>query len=391
MKIKKIKRNTIIWAILWVLSVVLVSFYGGSISYGFFAILTITPIISLLYLIYVYNFFHIYQKVDSNWLVVDDTSQFYFTLMNDYFILFSGIRVKFYSDFSQITGLDEKTEYEFFPKSGMNLNTSITCKCRGEYKVGIETVVIEDYFRLFSFSYKNPEPLKVVVRPKLVKLEEIKNVDVSMSINDVLSPEQEPDVLTRAYVSGDDIRQVHWGLTAKCGELMIRGKIGNQQQRAGLILFTSRYSEQIQEYLPVENKMLETLLALALYLLERKIPMLHYHQAADVIRWDMTGIERFDEYYEMISGIRFDKNYDNNEFLNSIYKDMMLLNSKLIFVIVCQYDEALQQVISQYHDSNMDVMVYFVGREIPLELSSLNLARVKMILIDSEADLQEVM
>ena len=45
------KRNRILFAILWVVSLVGISLFGGPISYGFFALLTILPLISFLYLL----------------------------------------------------------------------------------------------------------------------------------------------------------------------------------------------------------------------------------------------------------------------------------------------------------------------------------------------------
>ena len=44
------KRNRILFLIAWIASVVGISFFGGPVSYGFFALLTLLPLISLLYL-----------------------------------------------------------------------------------------------------------------------------------------------------------------------------------------------------------------------------------------------------------------------------------------------------------------------------------------------------
>ena len=77
------KRNRIIFLILWILSLVGISFFGGPVSYGFFAMLTLLPLVSLIYLFSVFHFFRIYQELDGKHLVADQTVPFYFTLMND--------------------------------------------------------------------------------------------------------------------------------------------------------------------------------------------------------------------------------------------------------------------------------------------------------------------
>lgn len=383
-------RNRIIYGVLWISSLVLISFYGGPISYGVFFLLTFIPLVSLFYLIYTYFFFHMYQKVDSKWLVVDDTSPFYFTLVNDYHILFAGIRVKFYADFSSISGLDERTEYEFAPKSGMTLETNLTCKCRGEYEVGIKTVVIEDYFRLLSLTYKNREPLKVVVRPKLVTLDSIESIDVSLSNKDSYSQDTEPDVLTRAYVPGDDLRNVHWGLTAKTGEIMIRQRTGLEQQGVGIILVNKRDGSKPVDYLPVENKMLETVLALSMYLTNKNIPVSHFHKGLEPVYKNLSKIEEFDSYYEMISGISFDSALDTDEFLKSVYLRSELLRSKTILVVTNNYSQAFIDMLSIYVSHNIDVTIYYIGHKMPDEFEAMNIARVKTVLVSPEAELREV-
>lgn len=383
-------RNRIIYGVLWISSLVLISFYGGPISYGVFFLLTFIPLVSLFYLIYTYFFFHMYQKVDSKWLVVDDTSPFYFTLVNDYHILFAGIRVKFYADFSSISGLDERTEYEFAPKSGMTLETNLTCKCRGEYEVGIKTVVIEDYFRLLSLTYKNREPLKVVVRPKLVTLDSIESIDVSLSNKDSYSQDTEPDVLTRAYVPGDDLRNVHWGITAKTGEIMIRQRTGLEQQGVGIILVNKRDGSKPVDYLPVENKMLETVLALSMYLTNKNIPVSHFHEGLEPVYRNLSKIEEFDSYYEMISGISFDSNLDTDEFLKSVYLRSELLRSKTILVVTNNYSQAFLDMLSIYVSHNIDVTIYYIGHKMPDEFEAMNIARVKTVLVSPEAELREV-
>ena len=62
------KRNRVIFAILWILSLVGISFFGGPVSYGFFALFSLVPVVCLVYMVFVYFFFHIYQDLDSKHL-----------------------------------------------------------------------------------------------------------------------------------------------------------------------------------------------------------------------------------------------------------------------------------------------------------------------------------
>ena len=101
------RRNRIIWLVLWILSLVGISFFGGPVSYGFFTLLTVLPVIAILYLLCVDFCFHIYQELDTNRLVAGQAVPFYFTLKNEFFFDYAGISVKFFSSFSFRSGLEE--------------------------------------------------------------------------------------------------------------------------------------------------------------------------------------------------------------------------------------------------------------------------------------------
>ncbi|MDE6883329.1 MAG: hypothetical protein K2P48_09465, partial [Lachnospiraceae bacterium] len=55
------------WALLglWLLSLSVISFYGGAVSYGFFFGVALVPVVSAVYLLAVYFRFKIYQKLES--------------------------------------------------------------------------------------------------------------------------------------------------------------------------------------------------------------------------------------------------------------------------------------------------------------------------------------
>lgn len=157
------RRNRLIWGIVWIISIVGISFFGGTVSYGFFIAVTLLPIVSVVYLLYVYFCFHIYQELGTRTIVVNQKIPFFFRLVNEYWFSFVGVKVRFYSSFSTIEGLSDDIEYELLPGTDIKKETGIICRYRGEYKVGIKYVEIQDFLRLFKFSYHNPETLGVIM------------------------------------------------------------------------------------------------------------------------------------------------------------------------------------------------------------------------------------
>lgn len=57
------KRRKMVLFLLWLLSLLAISFYGGAVSYGFFFGISLIPVVSLVYLLMVHERFRIYQEI----------------------------------------------------------------------------------------------------------------------------------------------------------------------------------------------------------------------------------------------------------------------------------------------------------------------------------------
>ncbi|MBP1548418.1 MAG: DUF58 domain-containing protein [Oscillospiraceae bacterium] len=224
------KRNRIIWFCMWILSLIGISFRGGAVSYGFFAILTLIPFFSLLYLFAVYILFHIYQNIERRYVTVNEPVRYRFSLVNECPLVFTGIRVKFFSSFSMITSLDDEPEYELQPKTRIEKETNLICRYRGEYDVGIKEIEMQDYFRLFKITYRARQRVQAVVKPQLLKLERIGGIELADAVRTSEHNNNELDVLSREYVSGDDPRLINWSQAARTGRLMTRIQTGTGNQ-----------------------------------------------------------------------------------------------------------------------------------------------------------------
>ena len=191
-------RNRIIWFLLWILSVIGISLRGGAVTYGFFAVLTLIPVVCAVYLIAVLNLFHIYQELDQRFVTVNEPVHYRFALVNECPLIFAGIRVRFFTSLSSITDLDDETEYELAPNSRIEKETRLICRYRGEYKVGIKEIEIQDFLRLFRIRYKNRDCMRAFVKPQLVTTDNLGDIELSDAVRDCDNSRYEPDVLSRA-------------------------------------------------------------------------------------------------------------------------------------------------------------------------------------------------
>lgn len=384
------KRNRLLLFVAWIISIVIISFYGGPISYGLFAVLTITPVLSLAYIYVVFFTYRIYQKIETNSVVADHTVNYYFTLQNETPFLFSGIKVGFYSSFSEIVGLNSDVEYELTPQNGLRIDTELVCKYRGEYKVGVKNVVIQDPFRLFCLSFKNPEPLSTKVKPNLITLDNLQAGDRLVEMKkENRNDKNENDAIVRNYVPGDSLKKVNWKTSAKMGEIMVRKDTGEEKGRIRLVLDTYRESEEEAEYLPLENKELETVLALALYYVKKNIPVTLSYTQGKIENIHLDTLGKFEEFYNKVSEIRFDSDYTPDSLLKDILCDNESRTSMATVLVFHKWNNAFINASVLLVDMDNAVDVYLVSDSEDEIIQ--NIAKIRQILIPINKKLEEVL
>lgn len=386
------RRNRLILLICWILTLVGISFYGGPVSYGFFIAISMIPLIALLYIFFVILQFKIYQRLDERRLIANRTSLFYFTLQNEGFMTFAGIRVFFYVTFSTISGLEDATEYELPPHTGIKKQTELVCRYRGEYEVGIKKIVVADFFRLFSIPYKNREPLIVRVKPDLVHLTNLRaEQKTSFAAKDSNLRHLEPDVIVREYVPYDDPRLIHWKATANMQKLMVRQKTDEQQKGIGLIMTPKRIGKMIEEYLPRENKIIEAFLALSLYFVQKGIPLSAYVGTRALQEYQLNGQRDFDVFYDQMSEYAFDPEREDAYLYKEIIRMASIFEKRHVFLVTNEPSAETQAFVKEITKNGIGVTIYAVTDRKIDEILFAQVARCDLFQIPIEANLTEVM
>ena len=341
------RRNRWIWLGLLILALVAISFYGGPVSYGFFFFVLAVPAVSFLYVIFVYFRFRIYQKCDAKVIVAQTPVTFYYTLQNEDKFAFAGIKTDYYSDFSGLSGLDPETEYELLPHTGIRKQTRLLCKYRGEYPVGVKEVTVTDFLRLFRLTFKPKEIITVTVIPQVVVLDGLSILDeLTVSTKDSPVTPTEKDVLVRDYVPGDDIRSINWKLTAAVGKPMVRGWIGEETPAVSIIMDSHRISSAPEDYLPEENKLLETTIALTYYYLERGIRVNIYTYSAGPVCYALDSLDAFEDFYHRMSAFSFSEDSTPEKlFSYTAAVPEIVKSSAVIFVVHELYDASVRQAL----------------------------------------------
>ena len=139
-----------------------------------------------------------------------------------------------YAGFLPLAPLDVKLslpegESDFLLETRLlrSVHVSVPCPLRhvGAFRVGVQSVLISDVFGLFRFKKKTGAPLpEVLSLPRAFDIEKLSfpaqddgQAVTNRSGEDVTSPED-----TRLYREGDPLKRIHWKLSQRAGELIVR-------------------------------------------------------------------------------------------------------------------------------------------------------------------------
>ena len=358
------RRLLLILILLFALSLAGITFYGGPVTYLFFFLMLLLPLSDVLYVFYVTASIRMYQKTDGRDMTCSRPSDFYLTLSNEGPISFSSVRMIFYSSFSGITGLDDRTEYELPPHSSIKRSTKLICRYRGEYLVGIKELEVKDYFGLFSVKYRIKEPLSVIVAPSMVQLSELKvGEDKEDSDRDSLQNRNEPDITVREYVPGDNPRLLHHKASAVMQKPMIRELKGGEKDGILIIMESERRYTEAEKYLPAENRIIESTLALALYYVSNNIPVDVVCRTGVMNSFHVRNYQDYEGLYEIMRGFSFGEKGNTLSLLNELGCGIHAYNERMIIAVLIDYGEEERLLTEKMNVSRVPVRVYLAGRE----------------------------
>lgn len=378
--------------ILWLLSLVAITCYGGAVSYGLFWGMSLLPAVSLGYIVWVYFRFRIYQEIGSRSMVCGRPESYFFVLKNEDFFAYAGVSVRLYSDFSYVEELPGDVEYELLPGGRYTFETRLVCRYRGEYEVGVKEVVVTDFLRLFRISYANPGTIKALVSPRIVSLPELKSLeDVRTILRREAFAGTEPDAVVRDYVEGDPLKQIHWKAAAREGKLKVRTRTGEEKEGIGIFCDMRRYSRDRKEYLPLENKMLEVLLALALFFAGREMSFSICYSQGGPVEHRVRGMRSFEDLYREVGGVTFREEEDGLQTLERALAGGSLGHSKVVLLILHEMNEALLGLAGRLSAAGALAVFYVVTDQSQESCIRQSGGCCKIVRVPLDAELEDIL
>lgn len=327
-------KNRLIFAVILILSICFVYLNGGklpyTIIYTVFAALLLS--VGYAFILFITLEFSLELKKgdntgelnseEENDTVKGDVLKFTFTAYNKTHLFIPYLHVRFTKMYPILTGLKPSSSISLLPGAAGTKEYELPCRYRGYYEIGVEQVEIEDFLGIVRFRGKIPYPFRVKVYPRILQIDNFP-MRADMTSESALASEKHGEDITvvsdiKKYIIGDSVRKIHWKLTAKHNELMIKNFQPTSDQRNVVLLdlSTSIYTQEIAAM--VHDKLIEALVAVLWYgVANRIITSLTYYssEAAGLVTINIRDMADFYAAYDFLAGVNFDRNEDFGELI----------------------------------------------------------------------------
>jgi hypothetical protein len=304
-------RRWVAYYLILLASLVFALMYPGRVSSAFFYALLLLPLASLLISSLLLIGFSYKQNVDRLAATKGETVTFRLTLRNKSPLMLPFIEASFYgagSFFAKDFGMKRLAA---LPMKRTSISIKLDCRYKGIYEIGVKQIKLSDYLGLFTFRQGEALLGTLTVYPRIVPIECFPAVagypgeSLGPAGRSHDSTENVSDI--RKYVSGDRLRAVHWKLSAKKEELMVRSFEQTTGLAVDLVLDASGISEDPAEGIPAEDRFVECAVSLAHHFATNSIPAVLYYYSGRLVKHRLNNISDFQLAYKMLSEAVFSR------------------------------------------------------------------------------------
>ena len=257
-------------------------------------------------------------------------------------------------------------EFELLGKVQVKFDYDIHAKYRCVSEVGIESFEMYDFLKIFKLRKKNEENPILIVCPDIVPFS-----DELFSI----SPSQEAGTSRRAsfedyssitdvrkYEYSDSMKRVHWKLSAKKNELMVKNYDHTNTMVTAIIVDNRTTSDTIKTPEILEDKLIETAVSICKFNLDDNYPViLDFIDDVSPARAYEAGSAGFDKLFFAASSIRIDAEHVEPLF-DEYYNPNFLISA--LYIMTTNPDQKINTFLKNMSTTGFDVnLIHFYENE----------------------------
>ncbi|MDP4093258.1 MAG: DUF58 domain-containing protein [Bacillota bacterium] len=291
------------------LSFIFVYYYGGDVPYILFYSLLLLPCISFLYTILVCLSFNFTLETDKEFIIKGTKLRLTIKTSNKCFLFHPFIKMNLFgtdlfSEYNQDTLV-----FSLYPFTKKDLFLDLDCNYRGCYTIGVNSVEFTDLLGLIKIKRKKKASTVVTVCPRVLtfksaKKKESYSEESSFSVN---KPSEDMLVMSdvRKYAMGDPLKKIHWKLTAKTSEIIVKNYHKSIETKAVLALDLMKNNYSLKENIKIEDKLIESLVSVLYHYISNNAPVSLVFNSGKEVVLKAESSPKFNDMYKILSGIEF--------------------------------------------------------------------------------------
>jgi len=337
--------------------------YGERMLYVSFAVLTALPIISYIIATIGIMTIKLTQQLPET-IIKEAYGELMVNIVNPLRIPFGSVRFVFYGDDFSVVMQDSLIANvgSFRPISQA---IPFHINYRGEYEMGIKSVQIMDLTGLFKLTRHLNMRTDMVALPRIVDMSKFpiasNLLTQAQSRYDIRDEDYSTISDIRPYLPTDSIKRVHWKLTAKRNEWLVKNFQSNALHQVTIILDSKRMDTSYKEQIIMEDRMIEMSLGLTDFCLKRGMPVEYTTGEGHKIMGKNPS--DFETIYHNVSRIHFEEEpvlspYSIlSQYLNDTtgYINAILMTSRLDGTLY-------ERIVNAQNNGHYIAVIYFAPR-----------------------------
>lgn len=225
----------------------------SSVSAVIFIFLIMLPIISLVYMLLGILCIKLYLNSSATEVEKMSEVNFSLALSNESPIPFPFVEAVITVPGDNAVRSDSQlTMLSLIPFGSYVIDKTVVFRYRGAYDIGVSDLFIHDFFHFFSLRVEINLFRQIYVLPRNLIMPETAQTDATLENTDTVvrrvGSDNTETTDIRNYINGDSLRSIHWKLSEKTQELMVRQYSQNSETQTFILCDTAA------RYIPEEKK-----------------------------------------------------------------------------------------------------------------------------------------
>lgn len=342
------KLNRILYIGMLIIAFIFVYSYGGKVPYMLFYTVLILPVVSLFHMVTCYFLLKYKQELDSDSVIKGDKVAFSLHIINRSFFILPYITIRFWKAGAGVIQQPEIKNIAMQPFRKREFKFEYIYKYKGYFKIGVSEIEVQDFLGIFKLVRRNKRPLLITVYPRRIDIDSFAlNTNYSFGdISNFIGIQEDTSTIKeiKKYSYGDSLKKVHWKLTAKTNELMVKTYENYTSASAVYLIDLKNNSFSKEDNVIIEDKHIETAIAVLKCLIYDGADVNIVYATEKITNIRCRSSSDFENIYEILAKVKFDQNI---KFKDIVYNQInQNTNNSNIIISTSNLDYELYETLS---------------------------------------------